>query len=365
MSIDTAGIKVYCIISTKERNRIECMIKKVRVCNFKCYGPKGADFDLSRINFIFGDNSAGKSSFLQFISKIDEVCSRDGRCNRSELDTFLFKQQTGEIAAKIRVINETEQTSSDEVWQFRASKDRNDEYELVDANGQMVDIEKLNRVLPVLKGPHVVHVEANRKTYAQVHNETLFLSTFLKQAAIETSDASRKYLNDILERLGVPYSCVVDMEAHEISASHIHDDIFDIDIPLKDVGTGIDGLFNLAMVLCEWRGGILAIEEPETNVNEEQMSALTTVLIEEALGKPNGQLIVECHSELMLLKVMQLIKTHALPSFSPNDVRILYATRKEAGTEIVPCSINENGRVDRWPNPNGFFSARDRILFGE
>src|SRR5574344_180140 len=43
------------------------MIKRVQIKNFKCYGDPGVDFTLKRVNFIFGDNSAGKSTFLQMI----------------------------------------------------------------------------------------------------------------------------------------------------------------------------------------------------------------------------------------------------------------------------------------------------------
>ena len=57
------------------------MIKKIRIKNFKCYGPQGADFNLSKINFIFGDNSAGKSTFLQFLDKLYEVCNLEGKCD--------------------------------------------------------------------------------------------------------------------------------------------------------------------------------------------------------------------------------------------------------------------------------------------
>ena len=46
------------------------MIKKVRIRNYKCYGDRPADFDLARINFIYGDNSVGKSTFLQCLSSI-------------------------------------------------------------------------------------------------------------------------------------------------------------------------------------------------------------------------------------------------------------------------------------------------------
>ena len=58
------------IRTSKAQNGDGQMIKRIQIKNFKCYGEPGVDFSLKRINFIFGDNSAGKSTFLQLIRMV-------------------------------------------------------------------------------------------------------------------------------------------------------------------------------------------------------------------------------------------------------------------------------------------------------
>ena len=58
------------IRTSKAQNGNGQMIKRIQIKNFKCYGEPGVDFSLKRINFIFGDNSAGKSTFLQLIRMV-------------------------------------------------------------------------------------------------------------------------------------------------------------------------------------------------------------------------------------------------------------------------------------------------------
>ena len=330
------------------------MIKKVRVCNFKCYGPRGADFNLSRVNFIFGDNSAGKSTFLQFLKQIGDVCDLDGKCSRENIDKYLFKGEPGAISAKIRV----EQESAEEVWCFGVSKSKEAEYELVDANGNLIGREKLLSVLPSEGGESIVHVVANRLENIEKSYSTGGLEKLESRIDIEKSDKAKDYINDILRRLGVPYSCVVNGDM--ISTVSIHDNDFAIDLPLKDVGTGIEGLVRLALTLNSWRGGILAIEEPETNVNERQLASLMRVLVEEALSRKNGQLIVECHSELMFLQLRNLLN-HKHENLRPEDVSIIVVQKTPIGSEAVDVIMDEYGNLlKKWPG--GFFPARTDII---
>lgn len=362
MSINKAGIKVYGIISAKERNRIECMIKKVRVCNFKCYGPRGADFNLSRVNFIFGDNSSGKSTFLQFLMKIGEICNLDGKCRKDDLDKHLFKNQQGGISAKVRVVHGTGDAGGVEVWSFGVSKSNCAEYELIDSHGSLVNREKLLSVLPARQGESIVHVVANRATSKELtKDEGEFEKRFENRIDVETSETSRDYVNDILKRLGVPYSCVVDEKDDRISAVKIHDDDFAIDLPLEDVGTGIEGLVRLALTLNGWRSGILAIEEPETNVGEMQMEALARVLVEEALKRDDGQLIVECHSKIMAMKIIELVKSGVLTcgEFPNSNLSVMVVEKLPEGSIVKNVRIDGNGDMD-WPR--GFFPAEGNLL---
>ena len=62
----------YTIGVNKERDYNK-MLKQLTIRNFKCYGKQGATFDLSRITFIYGNNSVGKSSFLEALGILDKA----------------------------------------------------------------------------------------------------------------------------------------------------------------------------------------------------------------------------------------------------------------------------------------------------
>ena len=51
-------------------------------------------------------------------------------------------------------------------------------------------------------------------------------------------------------------------------------------------------------------------------------------------------------------------------AITPDDVQILYAVKKDTGTEILECHIDGDGSIYDWPDVDGFFPERDRIIFG-
>lgn len=333
------------------------MIKKVRICNYKCYGPRGADFNLSKINFIFGDNSAGKSTFLQFLDKIYDICNLDGKCDSARLDKYLYKRKEGAISAKLRVCEDRDVHPVEATWDFKKSE--SGEYTLRDSTtGGLVGLDKLRGILPAKGLKPIVHVVANRKSTATMGTEKTSLEEQLERLVDDATFASeRDGVNDILMRLGIPYSCVMGDDGKSVSRVMIRDNDFNINLPRSEVGTGIDGLFDLAITLNAWEGGILAIEEPETNVNEEQLDSLMNVLVEEAMKRPVGQLFVECHSELMFLELRNILKQGGLKL---DDVSIIVVQKSANGSIATQISMDRFGNILS-PWPGGFFPKRVSI----
>ena len=356
----TANLLYYAPIQSLQKNDV--MIKKVRIKNFKCYGPQGADFNLSKINFIFGDNSAGKSTFLQFLDKINDVCNLEGRCDSKILDKYLFKHQDGVISAKLRVLTEGSTVPVEDVWSFQKSDRGSDEYQLTDSKGSFIGLDQLRKVLPAKKP--IAHVVANRKSVAnKSHVEVSKLAEFQKDAerlvGEDNLSSMRDGVNDILNRLGIPYSCVVAISEGVASVSRgmIHDNDFDMDLRLSEVGTGIEGLIELAMTLNAWEGGLLALEEPETNVNEAQLASLMNVLVAEAKKRTRGQLFVECHSELMFLEMRNILKHEIL---SPDDISIIVVQKSTNGSMTTQIPLDRFGNILK-PWPGGLFPERINI----
>ena len=228
---------------------------------------------------------------------------------------------------------------------------------MVDEMGSLIKKEDLDRVLSVANGAdHIVHKEANRESSAAQRDSRVgAFSAIDTLAKLEDTADARSYLNDIFDRLKIPYSCVD--QSGVIAPNTIHDKDFDIDLPLHDVGTGIEGLFKLAFTLKDWEGGILALEEPETNVNEKQLANLTAVLIDEA-KRATGQMIVECHSELMFLELRNLL---AHKRITPDAISISVVQKGKMGSIVSHIPVDEFGNILK-PWPGGLFPERVNIV---
>ena len=383
------------------------MIKRIQIKNFKCYGEPGADFPLKRINFIFGDNSVGKSTFLQLLRMVSNCetdaisdnfkkyvfCGEEERQIKLRITAFGRKEEKeSEVAQRIGkthdlsdltggrdlVVTEDEQCP---VYEYVLSKGRRtpleyigwvsgDEYLKGNHDGihkagtGFAEAERLFRELRYLWIPHVMHAEAARPTrFGSMPSEKK--SSLAESTDVMVSSDLIEYVGRFFEELGVPYTC--------IDKNNLKDDFFGVKVERKNLGAGIDGLYNTALKLYEWKTykksmetgnpddvyALLALEEPESHVNERQISPLMNFIFKEARDASNGQIIIECHSELMALKLKNFVRSGWV---TPDDIAVLVALRTEEGTVMREIGMDSKGNfTDRWPD-GGFFSARTLIV---
>ena len=400
------------IRTSKAQNGDGQMIKRIQIKNFKCYGEPGVDFSLKRINFIFGDNSAGKSTFLQLIRMV--LNGEEQRID-DNFNSLVFKGDVSrEIKMRITAMGTKDMQEGDVVKHVSKVYDdpvsvemfggpiRADEvcpiYDYIKTSerkgvfdykgwcsaseflqlghwgrvhrNQPEDQDKMCSELKYLWLPRVVHQAAARPVRIGVGVDKPQSSIAKKEAAF-LSSGTVEYVNRFFKALNVPYTA--------IDKGRLRDDVFGVVASRENVGAGIDGLYETALKLYEWRNykaeapkgcvedpgcALLALEEPESHVNERQISPLMNFIFNEASDVVNGQIIIECHSELALLKVMNLLRTKAT-SITPDDVQILYAEKRMTGTEILECHLDETGSIYDWPDEAGFFPERDRIIFGD
>ena len=385
------------------------MIKRIQIKNFKCYGDPGVDFSLKRINFIFGDNSAGKSTFLQLIRMV-----LNGEVQRIDdnFKSLVFKgdvsreikmsitamgikdMQEVDVAKKIsKVYNDNGPVSVEmfgkaiqadvicPIYDYIKTSTRKGvlEYKgwcsvlecLQTGNwgdvrrGQSADQDKRCDELRYLWLPHVIHQEAARPVRIGVGVDKPKGSLDKKEVELLSSDVV-EYVNRFFNELNVPYSAV--------DKGKLRDKIFGVVASTGNVGSGIDGLYETALKLYEWRNykkeasgdcvkdtscALLALEEPESHVNERQISPLMNFIFKEAKDVVNGQIVIECHSELMALKLKNFLSAGLV---APNELAVLFATKTQSGTVIEEIPMDEKGNFrKKWPG-GGFFTERTKIV---
>lgn len=79
------------------------------------------------------------------------------------------------------------------------------------------------------------------------------------------------------------------------------------DLPFPDAGEGLQQAFAVLVGAEQLRvrGGLLAVEEPEVSLHPRLQRALADRFVEVAHAQPGAQVLLETHSEVMLLSALQ------------------------------------------------------------
>ena len=118
------------------------------------------------------------------------------------------------------------------------------------------------------------------------------------------------------------------------------------EVRLTDVGFGVSQVLPV-LILCYYapEGSILILEQPEAHLHPKVQSELADVLID-VLKNRNIQIILESHSENLLLRLMRRIAEEQISA----DDTALYSCQINDGTsEIERLNMDEYGNIRNWP----------------
>lgn len=133
-----------------------------------------------------------------------------------------------------------------------------------------------------------------------------------------------------------------------------HVDKAELDTDLSDNGEGtiqvLPVLTALALTRRQEEGGpsILAIEEPESHLHPSLQVALAEHLCEVASQSPSSRIVIETHSEHLLLGVQLQIVQGLL---QPEDVQVYWVRQLDGGQSVAePAQLDQNARPKgTWP----------------
>ncbi len=140
-------------------------------------------------------------------------------------------------------------------------------------------------------------------------------------------------------------------------------------VEIEDVGVGISQIIPVLSSIIEVRR--VFIQQPELHLHPKLQAQLADAFIE-CMNKGRGALVVESHSEHLLLRFLRRIREtnksdikNKLFGLTSKQISVLYVDKLEDGSsKIFPLRISPEGEfIDRWPH--GFFTERDGELFDE
>jgi hypothetical protein len=175
-------------------------------------------------------------------------------------------------------------------------------------------------------------------------------------------------VNGWLERLKIPYTLSA-TSMHEEGMGTAMGDVAvlvltdrrnDLAVSPGDVGFGISQLLPIVVQTQIGRKNIICIEQPEIHVHPRLQSEIADLLIASTESPLSNQLIVETHSEHIMLRVQRLIRSG---SVEPDRVSVLYVDTDNRGSaSVIRLRLAEDGSfLDEWPQ--GFFEERFDEMF--
>ncbi len=127
-----------------------------------------------------------------------------------------------------------------------------------------------------------------------------------------------------------------------------------VKINLAYVGSGMSQVLPFVVrsfMESEKRGGTEIFEQPELHLHPDAHGSLAELLVHTA-KKEQAHLIIETHSENMILRARRLIVNGVIDS---NDVIVYWVDDEERpGSKLKAIRVDEDGELDDWPE--GVFS---------
>ena len=192
------------------------------------------------------------------------------------------------------------------------------------------------------------------------HNENVLNYPYEYVFNILFSDTEvRKKVNESLRKMGFDFeinfetlSGKFDEKIFYSLAKNIKNK--DINTNIADMGLGLKRIIPLITYLYHKRAReIICIQEPESNLHPKYQSEIAEILVD-SFNKRGNTHLVETHSEILVLRLLKLIKQKKINS---NDISINFVQKKDGEAEIINIDVNEDGEfTSEWPS--GFFLER-------
>ena len=370
------------------------LIDSLVVGGLRAYPPEPTTVRLAPLTLMFGPNSAGKSTLLSCVPMFQQTAARPNALTMSgdlvEGGTFRMAVHRHDASLPVTIgagwtgrDGSRREIAAEFVWDpQRRVAVRRRTYGLigpdrVDLSGPMpwtgqpgaeaatalrTDIyDRLERAYFV--GP--MRSRAERTTFVgQAGDDYIGPSGEAMTAILHARPDLVEEVNDWCGRLGLgyrvrmldPVSQDIVVTAGEFAVLALLDVRQEppVLVSSRAVGYGIGQLLPIIVQSLVARDALIVVEQPEVHLHPRLQSATGDLLID-TVATGRAQLLVETHSEHLVLRLLRRVREGVL---DPEDLAILYVDLDADGCAFVRrLEVDERGDlVDGWPG--GFFDER-------
>ena len=115
---------------------------------------------------------------------------------------------------------------------------------------------------------------------------------------------------------------------------------------LTDVGFGVSQVLPVITLLQYVpEGSTVILEQPEIHLHPLAQAGLADVIVETALQR-NLQVIVESHSEHLLLRLQRRVAEQTMPA---DKLKLYFCDVVKNESRLLPLRLDPGGRIENWP----------------
>jgi hypothetical protein len=136
----------------------------------------------------------------------------------------------------------------------------------------------------------------------------------------------------------------------------------------RDVGVGLSQIVPVLVALLEPGADLVSLEQPELHLHPRQQASLGDALIKAIRDFPTRIMVVETHSEHLILRLLRRVRetteAEAEPDteLSASQVAVVYVQPNGTNATVTSIALTDDGDFQQaWPN--GFFAERAKELF--
>lgn len=362
------------------------MIREIRVRNFKAF--KDQRFCLAPLTLLTGLNGSGKSSFLQSILVLrqsfdqgllsrNKVLLNGDLVHLGRFQDVLFESATDEdIAIEIDFDNDLK---AGWAFHFSSKEDRTAE---VDAQpSTLSDLSIFGdgfRFLAAERiGPRIFYgVPEQRNSPRGLGVQGEWTTYFISQntatkicnencshpgaRSLQLQHQIEAWMGEVSPGIQLHLESRANLDLVQVEYSFIARRDTSGRYRPTNVGFGVSYTLPIVTaVLAAQPGDLLLLESPEAHLHPRGQAKLAELFC--AAAAAGVQLIVESHSD----HIMNGIRVSVHDGLLPADKAMFFYFRwnpnePTSGTSVTPITLNEDGRIDVWPN--GFFDEFDKSL---